>query len=121
MCVFFFFLQQQAARQQENFFQISPRPFAIQPNGNHGVQFVRPPIVQQSPQFTADQNNNPYPFLQPFQQRSPILHPNADSLEQRQPSALQQQQQQQQKQQQPQQHQQLQQVRQSPVIITLIE
>lgn len=91
---FFRILQQQQAppRQQENFFQISPRPFAIQPNGNHGLQFVRPPIVPQSQQYTAEQNNNHFAFpQQTFQQQRPqLLHPNADNLEQRQPSTLQQ-------------------------------
>lgn len=77
-------LQQQAPpRQQENFFQISPRPFAIQPNGNHGIQFVRPPIVPQSQHYTADQNTNPFQFAQQsFAQQRPLLHQNANSLEQ---------------------------------------
>ncbi|XP_031626667.1 uncharacterized protein LOC116342958 isoform X2 [Contarinia nasturtii] len=87
---------QQTPRQQENFFQISPRPFAIQPNGNHGLQFVRPPIVPQSQQYTADQNNNQFPFPQqsfPQQQQSQqLLLSNDGNLDQqRQPIALQQQ------------------------------
>lgn len=96
MCFFMIFpneiFQQQAPpRQQDNFFQISPRPFAIQPNGNHGIQFVRPPIVPQSQQYTADQNTNPFQFgQQSFAQQRPILHQNANSLEQHQQSALQQ-------------------------------
>lgn len=97
---FFFKCQQQGPpRQQDNFFQISPRPFAIQPNGNHGVQFVRPPIVPQSQQYTAEQNNNQFQFpqqsFQPQQQQqqphSQLLISNDGSLEQqRQPIALQQ-------------------------------
>lgn len=85
-------MQQQAPQQQDNFFQISPRPFAIQSNGNHGIQFVRPPIVPQSQQYTADQNYNQFQFpQQPFsQQRPSIAHQNADSLEQNQSSTLQQ-------------------------------
>lgn len=58
---------QQAQQQQQphDFFQISPRPFTIQPNGNLGFQFSRPTIptpraeFQPSRQFFPQQQQLP--------------------------------------------------------------
>lgn len=70
---------------QQDFFHISPRPFTVQPNANHGFQFVNPALAgpaQSQQQVTLNNNDGPnrqFPFTQ--SQRPQLTQP-ADNVDQ---------------------------------------